>query len=52
MKISRAKTLLLEQDMKVYEIADQLGFESAFYFSKVFKKVSGVSPREFTQQKT
>lgn len=51
MKISRAKKLLLEQDMKVYEVADQLGFESAFYFSKVFKKVEGISPREYIQQK-
>ena len=50
MKISRARIMLLEQDMKIYEVADQLGFESAFYFSKVFKKVEGVSPREFVQQ--
>ncbi len=52
MKVSRAKSMLLEQDMKVYEVADRLGFESAFYFSKVFKKVAGVAPREFIQQKT
>lgn len=39
-KINRAKALLLEQDMKIYEAADRLGFESAFYFSKVFKKKS------------
>lgn len=51
MKISRAKSMLLDQDLKVYEVADRLGFESAFYFSKVFKKVAGVSPREFVQQK-
>ena len=49
-KVSRAKSLLLEQDMKIYEIAEQLGFESAFYFSKVFKKVEGISPREFVQE--
>lgn len=48
-KIARAKTLLLEQDMKIYEVADKLGFESAFYFSKVFKKVEGISPREYMQ---
>lgn len=48
-KIARAKTLLLEQDMKIYEVADKLGFESAFYFSKVFKKVEGISPREYVQ---
>ena len=51
MKIAKAKTMLLEQDMKIYEVADKLGFESAFYFSKVFKKVTGVSPRDFVQQK-
>ncbi len=51
-KVNRAKALLMEQDMKIYEAADQLGFESAFYFSKVFKKVTGISPREFIQQNT
>lgn len=48
-KIARAKSLLLDQNVKIYEVADRLGFESAFYFSKVFKKVEGVSPREFMQ---
>lgn len=52
MKITKAKTMLLEQDMKIYEVANELGFESAFYFSKVFKKVEGISPREYIQQKT
>lgn len=51
-KVTRAKFLLLEQDKKIYEVADQLGFESAFYFSKVFKKVTGLSPRDFIQQNT
>ena len=51
-KISRAKALLLEQDYKIYEVADRLGFESAFYFSKVFKKVEGVSPRDYIQSHT
>lgn len=51
MKINKAKAMLLEQDMKIYEVADQLGFESAFYFSKVFKKVEGISPRDYIQQK-
>ncbi len=51
-KITLAKSLLLEQGMKVYEVADRLGFESAFYFSKVFKKVEGLSPRDFIQSRT
>ena len=51
-KISLAKNMLLEENLKIYEVADRLGFESAFYFSKVFKKVEGISPREFIQHHT
>ena len=46
-KISESKRLLTEGNLKVYEVAEMLGFESAFYFSKVFKKVEGVSPTEY-----
>ena len=46
-KISEGKRLLSDGNLKVYEVADMLGFESAFYFSKVFKKVEGVSPTEY-----
>ncbi len=47
-KIDRAKQLLSEGNLKVYEISDKLGYESAFYFSRVFKKIEGVSPREYS----
>lgn len=46
-KIEESKKLLKQSNLKIYEVADQLGFENAFYFSKVFKKVTGVSPREY-----
>lgn len=46
-KIGESKKLLAEGNYKVYEIAETLGFESAFYFSKVFKKIEGVSPTEY-----
>lgn len=48
-KIDYAKKLLAQGELKVYEIAEQLGFESAFYFSKVFKKFEGCSPRDYKQ---
>lgn len=51
-KIEKAKQMLLSGDMKIYEVADALGFESAYYFSKVFKKVDGHSPRDYIQKKT
>ena len=50
-KITEAKRLLEEENMKVYEAAEALGFESAFYFSKVFKRVEGVSPTEYVNGK-
>ena len=50
-KVNLAKDLLLKQEMKIYEIAAFLGFENTYYFSKVFKKVSGMSPSEFVADK-
>ncbi len=47
-KINESKRLLEDGSLKIYEIADMLGFESPFYFSKVFKKVEGISPTEYT----
>lgn len=46
-RISAAKELMASTDLKIYEISERLGFESAFYFSKVFKKMEGVSPRTY-----
>lgn len=46
-KVEIAKEMMADGDYKIYEISDTLGFESAFYFSRVFKKVTGVSPRDY-----
>ncbi len=48
-KVQKAKDMLSSGNAKVYETAEALGFESPFYFSKVFKKVAGVSPSEYMQ---
>jgi two-component system response regulator YesN len=50
-KIGQAKKLLLESEYKVYEIAALLGYQNAYYFSKVFKKVTGMTPSEYSGQK-
>lgn len=50
-KIREAKRLLDEENLRVYEAAEMLGFESAFYFSKVFKRVEGISPTEYINGK-
>ena len=49
-KINEAKRLLDEDSLKVYEVADRLGFESSFYFSKVFKKLEGISPSDYVNR--
>ncbi|MDP3179769.1 MAG: response regulator [Spirochaetaceae bacterium] len=46
-KVEKAKALIREGRYKMFEVAQLLGFEDAFYFSKVFKKVAGISPRDF-----
>ncbi len=47
LRLERAKYLLTTTILNVSEIADQTGFESVFYFSKLFKKKKGVSPLHF-----
>lgn len=46
-KTEEAKRLLREENYKIYEVADILRFGSEFYFSKVFKKIQGLSPSEY-----
>ena len=49
-KVAESKKLLKETNLKIYETSDRLGFESAFYFSKVFKKNTGMSPKDYRNQ--
>jgi len=46
-RVNRAKELLLHSQRSVKEIAYETGFSDEFYFSRVFKKVEGQSPRDF-----
>jgi AraC family transcriptional regulator, transcriptional activator for feuABC-ybbA operon len=46
-KIDKAKELIIEGDKKVKEVAQALGFTDEFYFSRIFKKIEGISPSEF-----
>ena len=47
LRIERAENLLVFSEMTVSEIADFLGFDSVYYFSRLFKKIRGVSPTAF-----
>ena len=46
-RIRNAKDMLIHSNMKIYEIADKVGFDSPYYFSKVFKETTGETCKEF-----
>ncbi len=46
-RMENAKRLIRETDMKGYDIAYECGFSDPHYFSYIFKKNTGLSPREY-----
>jgi AraC-like DNA-binding protein/quercetin dioxygenase-like cupin family protein len=47
LKMNRAAELLLEPGAMVKQVAEQVGFEDPFHFSRAFKAALGLSPRAF-----
>lgn len=50
MRIAKAKELLRTTVSRSSEIAEQTGYNDPHYFSFVFRKITGCSPKEFRQQ--
>jgi len=46
-RIEKAKNLLLNPNIRISEIAYEVGFQSLTHFNRVFKKISGLSPSEY-----
>ena len=46
-RIEKARNLLLNPNLRISEIAYEVGFQSLTHFNRVFKKVLGQSPTEF-----
>ncbi len=46
-KLMKAKELILNTEKTLTRIAEELNFESIHYFTRFFKKLTGVSPKEF-----
>src|SRR5581483_10892401 len=49
-RIKRAKELIRTTTLRTAEIADQVGYSDPHYFSVVFRKNTGLSPKEFRLQ--
>lgn len=47
LRIARAKELLKDRKKKLYQISYQVGINEPAYFSQLFKKVTGQSPKEY-----
>ena len=48
LKIAEAKKLIREKNYNFTEISNMLMFNNPHYFSQVFKKITGMSPREYS----
>lgn len=49
-RIQKGKELLKNTDLRIKEIAAQIGYRDAYYFSSVFKKVTGVNPTQYRDE--
>jgi AraC-like DNA-binding protein len=50
LRIEKSKSLLLDRNLRVSEIAFEVGFQSLTHFNRVFKKLLGQSPTEYRAQ--
>jgi AraC-like DNA-binding protein/ligand-binding sensor protein len=51
-RTEKAKNLLLNPNLRISEIAYQVGFQSLTHFNRVFKRIMGQSPTEYRGQLT
>jgi len=50
LRLNKAKELLTCSTLNINEVAEQTGFDSVFYFSKLFKKKNGKSPKFYRSE--
>jgi two-component system response regulator YesN len=49
LRIEKAKQLLLESDVKIKELFEKVGYSNQQYFSKIFKKITGMTVVEYKE---
>jgi len=49
-RIEKAKNLALNPNLRISEIAFEVGFQSLTHFNRVFKRITGMSPTQYRAQ--
>ncbi|QAA34647.1 hypothetical protein C1I91_25105 [Clostridium manihotivorum] len=49
-RVNKAKQLLKHHELKVYEVAEAVGYSDSKQFTKAFKSVTGITPQEFKEK--
>ena len=49
-RIEHAKKLLEETSLKVYEISQKVGYSDITYFSKIFRSLTGLAPKQYRER--
>lgn len=49
-RIEEAKTLLRTTALKTYEVAERVGIPDPVYFSRTFKKLTGIKPKDYRRE--
>lgn len=50
LRIEKAKSLLVSTDLKLYEVAEKSGYADPHYFSVIFKKHTGMTPKDYRNE--
>ncbi|MGP4070863.1 response regulator transcription factor [Halobacillus sp. B29] len=49
-RIQKAKDLLTNRDNKIFEVSEAVGFSNSKQFSRVFRDIEGISPKEYREK--
>lgn len=52
LKMQRACQLLYDQELRIKEVAHAVGYEDQYFFSRIFKRLMGVSPLQYRARNT
>ncbi|MFM9277822.1 response regulator [Paenibacillus jiagnxiensis] len=50
LRVQKAKILLKSTDMKIFEIAQAIGFNDSNYFTHMFNRIAGLPPKEYRKR--